>query len=125
METPDCSGQAKPAVDAAAIERLREIGDGDVAFLKDVFSAFESDTTQRLLALRQTLAAGDITGLKRAAHTIKGSGLNVGASALSAFSLQLEQMAGAGKLEGAVELIGRIEEEFKRVVAELRQIAQK
>jgi HPt (histidine-containing phosphotransfer) domain-containing protein len=124
MEAPDRIGQEKPAVDAAAIERLREIGDGDVAFLKDVFSAFESDTTQRLVAMRQTLAAGDLTGLKRAAHTVKGSGLNVGASQLAASSLQLEQMAGAGKLDGAAELIGRIEEEFKRVVAELNRIMQ-
>jgi len=124
METPDHSGQEKPAVDAAAIERLREIGDGDVAFLKDVFSAFESDTAQRLVALRTTLAAGDITGLKRAAHTIKGSCLNVGASSMAADSLQLEQLAGAGKLDGAPELISRIEQEFKRVVVELGRYAQ-
>ncbi|MBI5686543.1 MAG: Hpt domain-containing protein [Verrucomicrobia bacterium] len=122
METPDHAGQEKPAVDAAAIERLRDIGDGDMAFLKDVFSAFESDTAQRLVAMRQTLAAGDLTGLKRAAHTVKGSSLNVGASNLASSSLQLEQMAGSGKLEGAAELIGRIEEEFKRVTVELRNI---
>ncbi|MFA6562013.1 MAG: Hpt domain-containing protein [Verrucomicrobiia bacterium] len=124
METPDRLGQEKPAVDAAAIERLREIGDGDVAFLKDVFSAFESDTAQRLVAMRETLAAGDFTGLKRAAHTIKGSSLNVGASNLTAVSLQLEQLAGSGKLEGAAELICRIEEEFKRVAVELHNITQ-
>jgi hypothetical protein len=33
-------------------------------------------------------------------------------------------MAGAGKSEGAAELIGRIEEEFKRVAVELRAITQ-
>lgn len=124
METPDRTEQEKPAVDAAAIERLREIGDGDVAFLKDVFSAFESDTVQRLVALRTTLAAGDTTGLKRAAHTIKGSCLNVGASSMAADSLQLEQLAGAGKLDGAPELISRIEQEFKRVVADLGRYTQ-
>ncbi|MCX6910474.1 MAG: Hpt domain-containing protein [Verrucomicrobia bacterium] len=124
METPDRTGQEKPAVDVAAIERLREIGDGDVAFLKDVFSAFESDTAQRLVALRTTLAAGDITGLKRAAHTIKGSCLNVGASSMAADSLQLEQLAGAGKLDGAPKLISRIEQEFKRVVVELGRYTQ-
>jgi len=124
METPDRLSQEKPAVNAAAIERLREIGDGDVAFLKDVFSAFETDTTKRLVAMRETLAAGDFTGLKRAAHTVKGSSLNVGASNLAASCLQLEQLAGSGKLEGAAELVGRIEEEFKRVVAELSGFAQ-
>ncbi|MCX6897590.1 MAG: Hpt domain-containing protein [Verrucomicrobia bacterium] len=130
METPDRMQQEnpaenqKPAVDVAAIERLREIGDGDVAFLKDVFSAFQTDTAKRLVVMRETLAAGDSTGLKRAAHTIKGSGLNVGASNLAASCLQLEQLAGSGKLEGAAELIARIEEEFKRVVAELSGFAQ-
>lgn len=124
METPDRLSQEKPAVDAAAIERLREIGDGDMAFLKDVFSAFETDTAKRLVVMRETLAAGDFTGLKRAAHTVKGSGLNVGASNLAASCLQLEQLAGSGKLEGAAELITRIEEEFKRVVVELSGFAQ-
>lgn len=130
METPDRTRQEnptegqKPAVDAAAIERLREIGDGDAAFLKDVFSAFQTDTAKRLVAMRDTLAAGDSTGLKRAAHTIKGSSLNVGATNLVASCLQLEQMAGTGKLDGAAELIARIEQEFKRVEAELRGFMQ-
>lgn len=122
MQTPDRTEQKNPAVDAAAIERLREIG--DVAFLKDVFSAFESDTARRLVAMREMLATGDVTGLKRAAHTIKGSSLNVGASNLTAISLQLEQLAGSGKLEGAAELITRMEEEFKRVVVELNRFTQ-
>lgn len=122
MQTPDRTGQKNPAVDAAAIERLREIG--DVAFLKDVFSAFESDTAKRLAAMREMLATGDVTGLKRAAHTIKGSSLNVGASNLTAFSLQLEQLAGSGKLEGAAGLITRMEEEFKQVVVELNRFTQ-
>ncbi|MFZ2641968.1 MAG: Hpt domain-containing protein [Verrucomicrobiia bacterium] len=122
MQTPDRTEQKNPAVDAAAIERLREIG--DVAFLKDVFSAFESDTARRLAAMREMLATGDVTGLKRAAHTIKGSSLNVGASNLTAISLQLEQLAGSGKLEGAAELITRMEEEFKRVVVELNRFTQ-
>lgn len=122
MQTPDRIEQKNPAVDAAAIERLREIG--DVAFLKDVFSAFESDTARRLVSMREMLATGDVTGLKRAAHTIKGSSLNVGASNLTACSLQLEQMAGSEKLEGAAELITRIEEEFKRVVVELNRYTQ-
>lgn len=122
MQTPDRTEQKNPAVDAAAIERLREIG--DVAFLKDVFSAFESDTARRLVAMREMLAPGDVTGLKRAAHTIKGSSLNVGASNLTAISLQVEQLAGSGKLEGAAELITRMEEEFKRVVVELNRYTQ-
>ncbi len=122
MQTPDGTGQENPAVDPAAIERLREIG--DAAFLKDVFSAFESDTAKRLAAMREMLATGDVTGLKRAAHTIKGSSLNVGATNLTATSLQLEQMAGAGKLEGAGEQITRMEEEFKRVVVELNRITR-
>ncbi|MBI5820834.1 MAG: Hpt domain-containing protein [Verrucomicrobia bacterium] len=122
MQTPDRTEQKNPAVDAAAIERLREIG--DVAFLKDVFSAFDSDTARRLVAMREMLATGDVTGLKRAAHTIKGSSLNVGASNLTAISLQLEQLAGSGKLEGAAELITRMEEEFKRVVVELNRFTQ-
>ena len=130
MDTPDRSqqenpdGKQQPAVDPAAIERLQEIGDGDMAFLKDVFGAFQTDTAKRLVTMRETLAAADLTGLKRAAHTVKGSSLNVGAASLVTHCFQLEQLAGSGKLEGAAELITRIEQEFKRVAVELDAITR-
>ena len=112
----------KPAVDVAAIARLREIANGDLTFLKEVFSAYQADTAKRLVDLRSALATGDAKGMRRIAHTIKGSSLNVGAENLTAYCHQLEQIAASGKLDGAAELIVRIEQESTRVEAELKRI---
>ena len=114
----------KPAVDVAAIARLREIADGDLTFLKEVFSAYQTDTAKRLVDLRSALETGDAKGMRRTAHTIKGSSLNVGAKNLTAYCHQLEQIAASGKLDGAAELIVRIEQESKRVEAELSGFIQ-
>ncbi len=114
----------KPAVDGAAIARLREIADGDLTFLKEVFGAYQTDTAKRLVDLRSALATGDAKGMRRTAHTIQGSSLNVGAENLTTYCRQLERIAESGKLDGAAELIARIEQESKRVEAALSGFMQ-
>jgi HPt (histidine-containing phosphotransfer) domain-containing protein len=114
----------KPAVDGAAIARLREIADGDLEFLKEVIIAYQTDTAKRLVDLRNALATGDAKGVRRTAHTIHGSSLNVGTENLAVYCRQLEQIAASGKLDGAAGLAARIEQESKRVEAELSGFIQ-
>ena len=60
--------------------------------------------------------------MKRAAHTIKGSSLNVGAETLTTYCRQLEQIAESGRLDGVSDLITRIEQESARVGDELNKL---
>lgn len=121
---PMPENRALVVVSRAAIARLREIAGDDSTFLKDVFGAYQTDTAKRLVELRNAFASGDAKGLKRAAHTIKGSSLNVGAETLTAYCRQLEQIAESGNLDGTPDLIDRIEQESKRVGDELNTILQ-
>ena len=102
-------------ISSTAIARLREIAGDDATFLKEVFAAYQTDTARRLVELRTALAARDAKGIKRAAHTIKGSSLNVGAETLTAYCRQLEQIAESGKLDTVNDFIARIDRESKQV----------
>ncbi len=113
----------QPAINAEAIDRLRELSDGNQNFLKDLFGMYHSDTTQRLASLRTAASAGDAGGLRRAAHAIKGSSLNVGALTLADLCQQVELLADSGVRDAVAGLVSQIEQEFERVKSELNQYA--
>jgi two-component system, sensor histidine kinase and response regulator len=108
------------AVNAEALDRLRELSDGDaLSFLKDLLGTYQNDTTQRLTVLRAACAAADAGGLRRAAHAIKGSSLNVGALHLADLCQQVELLAESGALDAIAGLVTQIGQEFERVKAAL------
>ncbi len=75
------------------------------ADLAELLSAFTEDTQRQLQQLDDLLEAGDADGLRKAAHSLKGAAASVGAPALSAQFLRLEQCAGQGQWSrAAVEL---------------------
>jgi HPt (histidine-containing phosphotransfer) domain-containing protein len=55
-----------------------------------------------------------------AAHTLKGSCSNFGASALVELCAQIEQAADEGNLHGMGDLIASAEEELSRVIEALK-----
>ena len=80
-----------PTLDPEAISNLRNLGgeDGD-GFLREIVGIFLVDTPFRLAELDQALAAGDLVRFTRAAHSIKGSSSNLGATALQEAADRLE-----------------------------------
>jgi HPt (histidine-containing phosphotransfer) domain-containing protein len=68
-----------------------------------------------LETLRQAVAAGQPEHLKRAAHNLKGSSSNLGARTLAALSAELETLGKQGTLEGAAEVLSRLQREYQRV----------
>jgi HPt (histidine-containing phosphotransfer) domain-containing protein len=111
---------ALPVMDTTVIAPLYdpELG-GDAAFLAEVVDAFREDTPLRLVALREANARRDIDRLVRAAHSLKGSSGNFGASRLQSLCVEIEQRGRDGKLEGLGPLIERIEVEYERLMVEL------
>ena len=49
------------------------------------------------------------------AHTVKGAGLNLGANKFGELSLALERKGKSGSLEGAQDMLTKLEVEFRRV----------
>lgn len=110
-------------VDFEAIANLRSLcpDDGDV-FLREILTIFIDDTPVRISELHSTRAAGDVGGFVRAAHSIKGSSSNVGASELRMIAEKLEQHARLQGLSAVDGLVTDLEASFGRVKTELQKL---
>jgi HPt (histidine-containing phosphotransfer) domain-containing protein len=110
-------------IDPQAIENLRALNPGDHdEFLREISGIFLEDTPLRITELTQSLTAGDVAKFTRAAHSIKGSAANLGASALRAVAEKLEHQSRKDGLASVATLVTEIKTEFSRAEIELRKI---
>jgi CheY-like chemotaxis protein len=93
-----------------ALKNLRDLGGDD--FLDEVIDAFLADAPELVATLRRALDEGSSEELRRAAHTLKSNGATLGATDFAEFCRTLEARAKAGELDGAAELVDRIEQEY-------------
>ena len=110
-------------IDPEAIENLRALNpdDGD-GFLRDIIGIFLEDTPQRIAELRECLVSGDQIRFTRAAHSIKGSSSNVGATQLRAISEKLEHQSKTDGMAGLNFLIEELDSAFTATKNELDRI---
>ena len=66
---------------------------GDNALARELLEMFKADCPARLAALRAALEAGDMDGVRSAAHEIKGTAANMSAKAVVAAAVRAEQAA--------------------------------
>jgi HPt (histidine-containing phosphotransfer) domain-containing protein len=69
-----------------------------------------------LQEVEEALQKGDASAIERAAHTLKGGSGSMGAREMSGLCAQLEEVGASGDLSQGSELLGRIREEFERVL---------
>ena len=110
----DANGGSEPvehvSLDDGALKNLRDLG-GD-EFLGEVIDAFLADAPELVATLRRSLDAGSSEELRRAAHTLKSNGATLGAAEFAELCRTLEARAKAGELDGAAELVDRVEQEY-------------
>ena len=87
------------AIDAAGL--LARVG-GDQDLMRDVVRLFLEDCPVRLAAIRAAIIAGDMDGLRNAAHALRGAAGTLSASGLVEAASVLERI-GAEKRTEAVE----------------------
>jgi PAS domain S-box-containing protein len=125
---PEREPQGQPAVAGMlhppALERLVETIGDDRNLLTALIDTFLSDAPRLVEAARRGLEHGQTDEVRRAAHTLKSNGATFGAMSLSELSRQLEALAGSGILEGADELIDRIDAEYERVRITLETVRE-
>jgi HPt (histidine-containing phosphotransfer) domain-containing protein len=110
---PERPGATKPALDEAALARLRELDpDGRHGVLNRVLVAFQTSLLRMQAQLEAELPAPDPEVLKSTAHTLKASSAAVGALALSRCCAEIERDLREGR---AVDLAA----EVRRLLAEL------
>jgi PAS domain S-box-containing protein len=89
------------------------------ATLQELAAVFLRECPKLLKEIRESLAAGDTTALRRAAHTLKGSAALFESTAATAAAQQMEAFAKQNNLAEAQGLSSRVEAEALRLSAAL------
>lgn len=110
-------------LDSEAIENLRALGDemDDDTFLKEVIDIYLSDTPNRLAEIDACLASGDAATLNRAAHSIKGSSANLGATKVIEVARRIEEKS-KDSLDDLTGDIAELKATFEEVKGALASI---
>ncbi len=103
-------GSGEPVLDPGCREALRETLEAEV--LQKLNRTFLADGEGRVASMREAATRRDGDRLHREAHTLKGSGANVGAVALSHRCAELERLVREGEWDSVVAAIGRVEAEL-------------
>lgn len=110
-------------IDSQSIENLRALNPGDNdEFLREIITIYLEDTPQRIAELDQSLANGDIPRFTRAAHSVKGSSANLGASVVRSVAEKLEHQSAREGLDNVAALLAELKTEFARAQAELSKL---
>jgi HPt (histidine-containing phosphotransfer) domain-containing protein len=102
--SPDRGDDARVALD-----RLRRFG-GE-ALAREMTAMFAELAEERLAATRQALAGGDRDALAHAAHSLKPTCGQMGATVAERLCRQLEALAPSGDVATLAELVDRLEGE--------------
>ena len=121
--TSEPSATVEPALNPAVLDSLRQLGrDAEPDVLQEVLGIFLLDAPTRLEAIRRALRDRDGDALRRAAHALKGASAVIGATALAAACLALENMGKQNAFDAAAEGLDVTEREYQRVKAEIDQL---
>jgi len=101
-----------------ALKQLRDLL-GDT--YKDLLEAYLDDGPKKLSQMRSSFRDVDFETLANAAHTMKGSSLNLGARKLSEVCSEIERLARSSSTDGLEEKIGEVDLAYQEVKEILEQ----
>jgi HPt (histidine-containing phosphotransfer) domain-containing protein len=105
-------------LDPAKLEANLE---GDAEMMRQVIDTYLRDQPQREREMTEALAKGDAPTLARAAHTVKGLMLTLGAGSAAEIALRLEILARCGNLVEAEDVLGELRGELALIPSALRE----
>jgi len=118
VETPAASGAV---LDPRALDQIRALQQpGAPDLLGRIIGLYLENSRTLTEQIRAALAAGDATGLLQAAHALKSSSANVGATALADLAGQLEALGREARLDAARLLVNPMFQAHERVVGALQ-----
>jgi hypothetical protein len=89
---------SSPSIDVARIRELQELDAPDGAYVEQLVAAFVENAERTVQTLRDAVQEGDPQAVERAAHALKGSSANIGATRLAELAHVLETLGRGGAL---------------------------
>ena len=113
--TPRAPGdQASPSIVFDADTACSRLG-GDRKLLREVITIFRAQTPELLAAIRKGAKSADVDGVKRAAHTLKGSLGTLHAPRAYEAAARLETLARQGETSGIPGAVASLLEEMGKL----------
>jgi HPt (histidine-containing phosphotransfer) domain-containing protein len=122
VKMADRNSKTADTLDPAALETLLDVIGGDRAALAELISSFLEEGPALIDRIAQAVAQSNADELRTAAHTLKSSAADFGATTLAGYCRELEAMGNAGKTDGADSLSARAASAFDKARQELQQI---
>lgn len=111
-------------LDMNIINGLKELGDGDDdSFLKEIIGLYIEQAPDLLKQIKDCAAARDGIEMSRAAHTMKGASLNMGAKMLSDVCKKLESNGKENNFDDIETLLGNLDYIYDYTVTELKTVS--
>ena len=106
----------EPLLDPAALDNLRSLRmDGEPDPLPGLIQLFITDTTKRIAQIDAAIKNSSSTDLEAAAHSLKGSASNLGASMIAATCGRIMQHARKNEFAPMTDLLKSVEADFAKV----------
>ncbi len=123
MTSEDCHLVITATLNPQAIESLRAISpDDDGIFLGELVDIFLADTPSQIAEIERSIADGNAPDLTRAAHSIKGSASNFGATELAEIAKEIEHHGKASAFEKARVLVPALHDALARIQPALEKL---
>jgi len=110
----------QPILDLAITERLH--GWGGVELVDKLISLFLENTPAKMAEIRDGLTTGEIQRIERAAHSLKSSAGNLGASRMHYLAAEMEELAAAEEESRLPELVSSLEAAHTETCSQLKAL---
>jgi len=113
LPTPEAIAvRSPPVLSASILDELRDVLGNEV---DKIIAVYLEDAPRLIAQLERAAVGGDPIALRVAAHTLKSSSANVGATTLSEAARDLEESARDGTMQKPEIMVARIVTEFAQV----------
>ena len=110
-------------LDHAAIEAVRQLDpEGQDRLLSRLIALYRDDSSQLLADMENALKVGDAENVARAAHTLKSSSANLGATNVAAIARQIEHAARGGDLKDLPASVTKLRAQRTVALSELEAL---
>ena len=117
------SAANKVTLDHSAIEAVRQLDpDGNDRLLARLIALYRDDSSQLLADIDNAMKLGDAESVARAAHTLKSSSANLGATNVAALARQIEHSARSGDLTELPSSITKLRAQRTVALSELEAL---